>query len=216
MSVVIASILILGILGISYDSFAGQDDNNGNNGCVKSNPNSKACEKNPNTQCPNPSHLGFVFKGEITSISDSGNNLDGIIAVGETWSTLYCLDANTPDTVPGISTIGLYNIDFIAITIGDNDEFVCTDVQIVAIGNAASFDSYQVFCLGMTFPVLPPSTFSTFNIILTTTNTALFVDDSLPAFAPDLNDFENQALSWSNSFPFFSVIGTITSFVQVQ
>ena len=44
---VIASILILGTLGLSYDAFAG-DDNNGNNGCEKSG-NDKACAKNPNS-----------------------------------------------------------------------------------------------------------------------------------------------------------------------
>lgn len=49
---ILASILILGAftIGFSFDDvFAGKDDNNGNNGCEKSNPNSKACEKNPNT-----------------------------------------------------------------------------------------------------------------------------------------------------------------------
>lgn len=45
---VIASILILGTMGISYDAFADRNSNNGNNGCEKSNPNAKACEKNPN------------------------------------------------------------------------------------------------------------------------------------------------------------------------
>ena len=46
---VLASILILGTLGLSYDVFAA-DDNNGNNGCENANPNAKACEKNPNTE----------------------------------------------------------------------------------------------------------------------------------------------------------------------
>ena len=50
---VIASILIFGTLGLSYDAFAGKDDNNGNNGCENANPNAKACEKNPNTT-PDP------------------------------------------------------------------------------------------------------------------------------------------------------------------
>jgi hypothetical protein len=31
------------------DSFAANDDNNGNNGCENANPNAKSCEKNPNT-----------------------------------------------------------------------------------------------------------------------------------------------------------------------
>ena len=46
---VIIGILILGTVGISYDVFAESNSNNGSNGCLKSNPNSKACEKNPNT-----------------------------------------------------------------------------------------------------------------------------------------------------------------------
>ncbi len=172
--------------------------------------------------CPNPSHLGFVFEGEITSISDPGNLLGGIIAEGETWSTFYCLDANTPDLLPGNLMQGIYAIDFIAITIGDDDEFVCTDPafpQFLVIGNQASFDSYQLFCSGMTPPVLPGIDFSLFNIFLSTTNTAVFADTSLPAFAPNLNKFKNQILVW-NIEDFSSagsqVTGSITSFVQVQ
>jgi len=46
---VLASVLILGTLGMSYDAFAG-DGNNGNNGCENANPNAKACESNPNTE----------------------------------------------------------------------------------------------------------------------------------------------------------------------
>ena len=45
---VIASILILGTLGISYDAIADPGENEGNNSCENSNPNSKACESNPN------------------------------------------------------------------------------------------------------------------------------------------------------------------------
>ncbi len=36
------------------DSFAAKDDNNGNKGCENANPNSKACEKNPNAEPPVP------------------------------------------------------------------------------------------------------------------------------------------------------------------
>jgi len=164
--------------------------------------------------CSKQSHLGFVFEGEITNITDPDNLLGGLIAVGETWSTFYCLDPNTPDTQPGNPTGGEYVIDFIAITIGDNDEFVCTDFQIINIVNGASFDSYQLFCFGMNPPDESPSTF---NIALLTTNTALFADDSLPAFAPDLNDFDGQTLSWNlGTVQKAIVLGTITSFVQVQ
>jgi len=166
--------------------------------------------------CPNSSHLGFVFEGEITSISDPENLLGGVIAEGETWSTLYCLDANTPDTNP--STAFQYEIDFIAITIGGNDEFVCTEGQILQIEADATFGTYQVFCFGMTPPVLPPFTRSTFNIFLGTFNADL-LDGSLPAFAHDLNDFDGSVvLNWNlgDRFPFGSqVTGTITSFVQV-
>jgi len=167
-------------------------------------------------ECPNPSHLGFVFEGEITSISDPGNLLGGIIAEGETWSTFYCLDKKTPDTNP--STAFLYEIDFIAITIGDNDEFVCTDAQLLGIEAGATFGTYQVFCFGMTPPVLPPSTRSVFNIFLGTSNAGL-LDGSIPKFAPDLNDFDlGVLLLWNiGDFPNESeVTGTITSFVKVQ
>jgi len=166
-------------------------------------------------KCPNPSHLGFVFEGEITSINfDFGNLLGGLIAEGETWSTFYCLAPNTPDTAPGAN--GQYEIDFIAITIGDNDEFVC-NAQVLAIEKGANIDTYQVFCFGMTPPVLPPFTLNLFNIFLGTRNTGL-LDGSLPAFAPDLNDFEFQTLDWrlGNSLPPIIVEGTITSFVRVQ
>ena len=47
---VLASILVLGTIGLAYDVFADKDDNSGNNGCEKSNPKSKACEKNPNSK----------------------------------------------------------------------------------------------------------------------------------------------------------------------
>jgi len=170
----------------------------------------------PPPGCPNPSHLGFVFEGEITSISDPENLLGGIIAEGETWSTFYCLDKKTPDTNP--STAFQYEIDFIAITIGDNDEFVCTEAQILGIESGATFGTYQVFCFGMTPPVLPPFTQSTFNIFLGTTNAGL-LDGSIPKFAPDLNDFDlGVLLNWNiGDFPNESeVSGTITSFVKVQ
>jgi len=49
---VLASILILGTMGFSYDAFAENHGNNGNNGCVNANPNAKACEKNPNINHP--------------------------------------------------------------------------------------------------------------------------------------------------------------------
>ena len=51
---VIASILILGLFAsVSFDdAFAKKGENNGNNGCDKSNPNSKVCEKNPKTEPP--------------------------------------------------------------------------------------------------------------------------------------------------------------------
>ncbi len=173
----------------------------------------------PPPGCPNPSHLGFVFEGEITSISDPGNLLGGIIAEGETWSTFYCLDKKTPDTNP--STAFQYEIDFIAITIGDNDEFVCTDPefpQILQIESGATFGTYQVFCVGMTPPVLPPSAQSFFNIFLGTSNAGL-LDGSIPKFAPDLNDFDLGVLLIWNIEDFSNeseVTGTITSFVKVQ
>lgn len=68
---VIASILILGTIGIPYDVFADRDSNNGNNGCEKSNPNSKACEKNPNAD------VGFT---------DCDLNSDGVLDADELFA----------------------------------------------------------------------------------------------------------------------------------
>jgi len=55
---VIASILILGTLGLT-DAFAGNHGNNGNNGCEKSG-NAKACENNPNTTPNTPPSIGSI------------------------------------------------------------------------------------------------------------------------------------------------------------
>ncbi len=228
MTIAIASILILGTLGLTQQAQAGLEGGDlPKKACValQSIPNPPAAVVEliqDHCLCPNPSHLGFVFEGEITSISDPSNVLGGIIAEGETWSTFYCLDANTPDLFPGNLIQASYAIDFIAITIGDDDEFVCTDPafpQILAIENGAVIDSYQLFCEGMTPPVLSGFSISSFNIFLGTTNTAVFADTSLPAFAPNLNDFEFQTLFWNiNDFVTSDAIveGTITSFVQVQ
>jgi len=69
---VIASILILGAFTVGYsfdDAFAGKDDNNGNKGCEKSNPNAKPCEKNPNADPPlDP------FDGNLRIFVNDGND----------------------------------------------------------------------------------------------------------------------------------------------
>lgn len=43
-------IAVIMVMGAVSPVMATKDDNNGSNGCAKSNPNSKACEKNPNSK----------------------------------------------------------------------------------------------------------------------------------------------------------------------
>ena len=45
------------------DSFAANDDNNGNNGCENANPNAKACENNPNTTLTCADCAAALFDG---------------------------------------------------------------------------------------------------------------------------------------------------------
>ena len=51
LALVVAFFVGASITGVffDYDAEAKKDNNNGNNGCEKTNPNSKACENNPNT-----------------------------------------------------------------------------------------------------------------------------------------------------------------------
>ena len=70
------------------DSFAAEDDNNGNNGCENANPNAKACENNPNTE-PLVQTVqitafkeGALFEGADCRLSfDNGLIVDGFTDV---------------------------------------------------------------------------------------------------------------------------------------
>ena len=129
---IIASILILGAFTVGYsfdDAFAGKDDNNGNKGCEKSNPKSKACEKNPNTE-PSGNLIIFIHEDNI--------GISGIeCAVHE--STTFCphqtpiLDQGTTDengvlslTIPsGLSSV---TVACILVESPFQDEFWFVDV----------------------------------------------------------------------------------------
>lgn len=84
---VLASILILGTLGLT-DVFAG---NQGNNGCEKANPNAKACENNPNATPNTPPSIGSV------SIFQEGFDITGQTISGISTLTCVANDANDTD-----------------------------------------------------------------------------------------------------------------------
>ena len=120
---VLASILILGTLGLSYDVFAG-DDNNGNNGCVNANPNAKACENNPNTN--HPPTIGSVTvtpddpiytpsTEQIMTCTESGvMDLDGDLI---TFTYLWTGAGITPGTEKTFALIGFPFDDFLTCTV---------------------------------------------------------------------------------------------------
>ncbi len=101
--------MILGTLGLT-DAFAGDDDNNGSNGCEKSNPNAKACEKNPNADPPlDP------FDGNLRIFVNDGadNGFCGIEC--EVWSGLNgCPFSSSPPFTPFVTgtTDQLGNLSF--------------------------------------------------------------------------------------------------------
>ncbi len=166
--------------------------------------------------CPNPNPLGFVYEGQVTSVSDSENNLGGGINVGETIKGLYCYDSNTPDIEPGIPDFGRYSLVFHEVSIGD-DDFSCAFGRLEIGNNFGGRDGYDVSCKGMS-SLLYSFMESDGTMQLSDTDQTIFADDSLPQSAPDLNQFETRTFSWipvSDNGPSF-VDGTITSLVQIQ
>ncbi|MHA7733464.1 hypothetical protein [Nitrosopumilus sp. S6] len=77
----IASILILGGIGLSYDVFADRDSNNGNNGCEKSNPNAKSCEKNPNAAVPTIDPTSGPIETSFTITDPQGRIQQGDVVI---------------------------------------------------------------------------------------------------------------------------------------
>ena len=109
---VIASILILGTLGLT-DAFAGNHGNNGNNGCVNANPNAKACENNPNTNHP----------PTIGSVTITQNGVE-ITATNDMTTDLVC-NANDVTDIDD---------DFVTLTF---EWFDVTSGDLVSIGTDA-------------------------------------------------------------------------------
>jgi len=84
---VIASILILGTLGLT-DAFAGNHGNNGNNGCENANPNAKACEKNPNAGGPSIDPTEGLHPFDFTITDPEGRMQTGdVVVFYKHWSS---------------------------------------------------------------------------------------------------------------------------------
>jgi len=135
---IIASILILGTLGLSYDAFAGIGDNSGNIGCEKANPNSMACEKNPNTETEPP--IITASTAPAPNAND-WNNSDVTI-------TFECVDNE------GGSGVASVTGPITVTTEGANQQFIgtCTDVA----GNSATVT--VIVSLDKTPPIMIAST----------------------------------------------------------
>ena len=167
--------------------------------------------------CPNPNPLGFVYEGQVTTVNDSIDPLVGGINVGETIRGVYCYAPNAPDEDNTNPEIGTYVMEFYSIIIGD-DIFDCVSSRL-QIFNVASQtrDGYDLSCQAMS-SLLDSFLFSSSFMQLSDSDQTVFVDDSLPQSAPDLNEFEQKTFSWhfGNFAPSNFVQGTITSLVQIQ
>ena len=168
--------------------------------------------------CPNTSSLGFVYQGQVTSVTDSSNFLGGGINVGEMIKGVYCYAPNTPDTF-GSAQIGSYSLEFYSISIG-NDDFVCSDNMGLAIlVDVGGRDGYDVNCGGMSSTLFSIVPISEGTMSLSDTDQTIFVDDSLPQSAPDFNEFETKTFLWffdNDSEITGGVEGIITSLIQIQ
>jgi len=168
--------------------------------------------------CPNTSSLGFVYQGQVTIVADPSNFLGGGINVGEMIKGVYCYAPNTPDTF-GSESVGFYSLEFYSISIG-NDDFVCSDGMVLVISNdSGGGDIYNVSCSGMSSPLYSVVPLSDGFIQLIDTDQTIFVDDSLPQSAPDLNEFETKPFVWffdNDSEIIGAVDGIITSLIQIQ
>ena len=168
--------------------------------------------------CPNPNSLGFIYTGQVTSVLDNNNLLSGGISVGDPIQGFYCYDPNTPDNVLFTAARGSYNLESYAIKIGLHNFNNCSLKLLEISDDNTGRDGYDVFCSAMS------SSFYSFqqsvgNMQLSDLDQTIFVDDSLPLSAPDLNEFEENRFIWDfedQSQVFNRVSGTITSLVQIQ
>jgi len=169
--------------------------------------------------CPTLNSLGFVYEGTVTDVFDPFGLLGGGISVGETIRGFYCYDPITPDTA-GNPENGFYVLKFISISIGNDAFDDCSSGRLVIFDNVAGRDGYDVDCFDMSSVVYSFSS-SIGEIQLSDFDQTIFVDDSLPQLAPDLNEFEDATFRWSFATgpppdDDGNVDGTITSLVQVQ
>jgi len=98
-----------------------------------------------------PCPSGFVqiaYHGHVTSVSDTGNLLNGNILNDDSIRGSYCYDPDAPDTV-GDASLGAYVMENHSLSIGD-DDFTCGGTNDLRIrDNVSAQDSYEVFCFGM-------------------------------------------------------------------
>ena len=167
--------------------------------------------------CPTANSLGFVYEGQVTTVNDSIDPLVGGINVGETIRGVYCYAPNAPDEDNTNPEIGTYVMEFYSIIIGD-DIFDCVSSRLQIFNVATQTrDGYDLSCQAMSSK-LDSFLFSSSFMQLSDNDQTVFVDDSLPQSAPDLNEFEQKTFSWhfGNFAPSNFVQGTITSLVQIQ
>ena len=149
-------------------------------------------------------------------MTDSSNLLGEGVSVGDGIRGLYCVDPNTPDLV-GNAKFGFYDLQFHSTKIGQHS-FSCISGRLDIIDDDSGRDEYTVFCSAMS-SLLYSFPSSSGIIQLIDSDQTIFVDDSLPQSAPDLNEFEVKRFGW-NFDDFFttfgSVDGEIVSLIRVQ
>ena len=74
------------LVNVTQSVLASKDDNNGSNGCERVNPNSKVCEKNPNsiTNTCDPNGDGIIDRGELAEYLASHGIGSDTLAVATT------------------------------------------------------------------------------------------------------------------------------------
>ena len=143
-----------------------------------------------------PAHaalITFEFGGQVTSITDASNFLQGRIVPGQAYSARYSFDSQAPDTQSGDPQVGAYLCASNTFQMVFGQLTVAIPKSRVVVGNHSFGDAYSVDAVGAV-----PGDFPVTELVLNLEDPtgAAFSNDSLPLSPPSLTRFTTRSFSF--------------------
>ena len=137
--------------------------------------------------------ITFEFGGQVTSITDASNFLQGRIVVGQAYSARYTFDSQAPDIVPYDLRVGEYYCVDSSFQMIFGSQAVTVPRTAIGVADNTFGDSYGLSAIGVVPGAFP---ITELDLSLEERTGTVFVDDSLPLRPPDLTRFTTRLFSF--------------------